>query len=225
MQTVQMELAQLHKTEINVRNHSAKQLKEYVRSVEMFGQIRPLVVTEDGEILCGNGLYDAMTSAGFQTADCYVLKGLSDKQKKKLILADNKIYELGSTDFQAFDTLVKGLEGDIDVPGYDESMLKMLNQAAAAIEDYNPPKVYRQREDEPIQKENLPFEEDGEEEEYEDYEAVDGVETDDEANHLMQFDDVAIEATEAEYIRFREVYGAYVRAHGDDSGFVSYILG
>ena len=37
-------LSELRKPEKNVRLHTAKQLEEYVRSLEMFGQIRPLVM-------------------------------------------------------------------------------------------------------------------------------------------------------------------------------------
>lgn len=60
MKVVQKKLSELRKTEKNIRRHSPKQISEYVRSVKMFGQIRPLVIDEDGVILAGNGLYDAL---------------------------------------------------------------------------------------------------------------------------------------------------------------------
>lgn len=50
-------LSELHKPAHNIRRHSEKQLTEYIRSIEMFGQVKPLVVAEDGEIIAGNGLY------------------------------------------------------------------------------------------------------------------------------------------------------------------------
>ena len=50
-------LPELHKPAHNIRRHSEKQLTEYIRSIEMFGQVKPLVVAEDGEIIAGNGLY------------------------------------------------------------------------------------------------------------------------------------------------------------------------
>ena len=53
-------LAELHKPAHNIRRHSDKQITEYIRSIEMFGQVKPLVVAEDGEIIAGNGLYEAM---------------------------------------------------------------------------------------------------------------------------------------------------------------------
>ena len=44
-------LSELRRPERNVRMHTDKQLKEFRRSIEMFGQIRPIVVDEDGVIL------------------------------------------------------------------------------------------------------------------------------------------------------------------------------
>ena len=37
-------LADLRKPAHNIRRHSDKQITEYIRSIEMFGQIKPLVV-------------------------------------------------------------------------------------------------------------------------------------------------------------------------------------
>ena len=57
-------LADLHKPAHNIRRHSDKQITEYIRSVEMFGQIKPLVVDEHGEIIAGNGLFEALSRMG-----------------------------------------------------------------------------------------------------------------------------------------------------------------
>lgn len=115
-------LSELHKPAHNIRRHSEKQLTEYIRSIEMFGQVKPLVVAEDGEIIAGNGLYEALLRMGRETCDCYVMVGLTDVQKKKLMMADNKVYELGFTDVDAIEELVKELDGDVDVPGWDAAL-------------------------------------------------------------------------------------------------------
>lgn len=57
-------LADLRKPAHNIRRHSDKQITEYIRSIEMFGQIKPLVVDEHGEIIAGNGLFEALTRMG-----------------------------------------------------------------------------------------------------------------------------------------------------------------
>mgnify|MGYP001401505583 CR=1 FL=1 len=133
-------LADLRKPAHNIRRHSDKQITEYIRSIEMFGQIKPLVVDEHGEIIAGNGLFEALTRMGRETCDCYVVTGLTDVQKKKLMMADNKVYELGFTDTDAIEQLVKELDGDTDVPGWDADLLKMLDstieEADEIVNDY-----------------------------------------------------------------------------------------
>lgn len=126
MKIIKKKLSELHKTEKNIRKHSQKQIEEYVRSLQMFGQIRPLVVTEDGEILAGNGMYEALVSMGADSCDVYVMEGLTDTQKKKLMLADNKIYDLGLNDSGMFQQIIRELDGDFDVPGWDADLLKIL---------------------------------------------------------------------------------------------------
>ena len=101
----------------------------------MFGQIRPLVIDEDGVVLAGNGLLTALQEMKRETADCYVMKNLTAKDKKKLMLADNKIFELGVNDTNTFDELLRELDGDIDIPGYDEELLKVLTANAKEADE------------------------------------------------------------------------------------------
>lgn len=160
MKVVQKKLADLHVMEKNIRRHTEKQLKEYVRSIQMFGQFKPLVVDEDGQILAGNGLYYALQSMGAEKCDCYVMEGLTEAQKKKLMLADNRVYELGFTDTAIFDEIVQELGGDLDVPGWDADLLEMLNasvrDATEMVESYG---VYESGEVENVSSKERPAEE------------------------------------------------------------------
>ena len=94
MQVVKMPLDRLKEMDKNVRVHTKIQIKEYVRSLKMFGQTKPIVIDENGNIIIGNGLYQALLEMGKTEADCIVMNGISEKQKKKLMLADNRVYEL-----------------------------------------------------------------------------------------------------------------------------------
>ena len=151
MKVISKPLSELHMMEKNIRRHPEKQIKEYVRSLEMFGQMKPIVIDEAGMILAGNGLFEALRSMGAETCQCYVMKGLSSAQKKKVMLADNRVYELGITDTAIFDEIIKELEGDIDVPGWDADLLEMLNASIAdannIVENYG---VYDQSEVEQV---------------------------------------------------------------------------
>ena len=126
MKTIRMNIADLRHPEKNVRNHSQKQIKEMKRSLEKFGQFRPIVVDETNTILCGNGLVTAMREMGHTEADVLKYDHLSDKDKKKLMIADNQIASLGTDNFSVIEEFIKSLDGDLDVPGYDEEMLRTL---------------------------------------------------------------------------------------------------
>lgn len=121
-----MKLADLVKTEKNVRIHTANQLKEFERSVSMFGQIRPIVIDENNVILAGNGLYDTLVAMGRETADVYQYKDLTENQKKKLMIADNKIFSLGIENLDTLNQFLEELDGDLDIPGFDEDILKQM---------------------------------------------------------------------------------------------------
>lgn len=135
MKVTVKKLADLHPPKKNVRMHTDRQLKEFKRSIEQFGQIRPIIVDEEGTIMAGNGLYEALVAMGRTEADCYVMKDMSENEKKKLMLADNKIYTLGVDDLQAFDEILQELGEDIDIPGYDEELLKMLTANQAEVDE------------------------------------------------------------------------------------------
>lgn len=140
MKVIRVKVADLKPSELNVRMHPDRQIQEYVRSLNMFGQIRPIVIDDENNIIAGNGLYMALVKNGTQEADCYRVSGLSKKQKEKLMLADNKIYELGVMDNSAFDKILQDLEGDLDVPGWDEELLQTLtanvNEISEEINSY-----------------------------------------------------------------------------------------
>lgn len=135
MKVTVKKLADLHQPQKNVRLHTNRQINEFKRSVEMFGQIRPMVVDETGQILAGNGLYETLLAMGRTEADCYVMTGLSENEKKKLMLTDNKIYSLGVDDMQAFDEILKELGEDIDIPGFDDDLLKTLTANQDEIDE------------------------------------------------------------------------------------------
>lgn len=126
MEIITMKLADLVKPEKNVRIHTEQQLREFQRSVKMFGQIRPIVVDENNVILAGNGLYDTLIAMGKETADVYKYDNLTENQKKKLMIADNKIFSLGIENLDTLNSFLEDLQGDLDIPGFDEDILKQM---------------------------------------------------------------------------------------------------
>lgn len=135
MEIIKMKLADLVKPGKNVRIHTEQQIKEFRRSVEMFGQIRPVVVDENNVILAGNGLYDTLLAMGKDTVDVYRYDNLTENQKKKLMIADNKIFNLGIDNLDTLNSFLEELQGDLDIPGFDEEILKQMVSEAEEVTD------------------------------------------------------------------------------------------
>lgn len=133
MEIITMKLVDLVKPEKNVRIHTEQQLKEFQRSVKMFGQIRPIVVDESNVILAGNGLYETLIAMGKETADVYKYDNLTENQKKKLMIADNKIFSLGIENLDTLNSFLEDLQGDLDIPGFDEDILKQMVSEAEDV--------------------------------------------------------------------------------------------
>ena len=134
MTTEKLEVSKLVDNPINTRIHTDKQIREFVKSIEMFGVVRPIVVDENNMILIGHGLKKALEQMGIETADILRVTGLTENEKKKLLLSDNKIFDLGVNDFDAIDALIRDLQ-DFEIPGYDPENLEMLYGASSLAEN------------------------------------------------------------------------------------------
>lgn len=133
MEIKRMKLADLVIPEKNIRIHTDQQLREFERSVRMFGQIRPIVIDENRVILAGNGLYATLLRMGEAEADVYQYFDLTENQKKKLMIADNKIFALGIENLNTLNEFLEDLHDDLDIPGYDSEILKQMVSEAEDI--------------------------------------------------------------------------------------------
>lgn len=140
MKQLTLKLSELVRPERNIRIHTEKQLEEFERSVRMFGQIRPIVVDEKNTILAGNGLYETLLRMGEEQALVYKYEDLTESQKKKLMIADNKIFSLGIENLDTLNEFLEELNGDLDIPGFDEEILKQMvadaDEVAEKISEY-----------------------------------------------------------------------------------------
>lgn len=84
-------------------------------SIKQCGYISPIVVDEDNVILCGHTRLKALKQLGKTEAEIMKVEGLTEEQKKKYRLLDNKTNEFADWDF---DLLAGELE-DIDFDGFD----------------------------------------------------------------------------------------------------------
>ena len=135
MKVESIDITKLKPLEKNVRNHAPTQIQELVRSYQQFGQTRPLVVDEDNNILIGNGFYEAVKSTGASKIEIYRIAGLSEIEKKKLILSDNRTFSIGLDDFNGIEEYINEIcaSGDFDIAGYDESTLENMTRTLEEV--------------------------------------------------------------------------------------------
>ena len=135
MKLEKIQLSKLVPLERNVRKHNDKQVDEFVRSLNDNGQTRPFVIDENNNILIGNGMYAAMLKRGDTEAYALRKTGLTEKQKKKLVLSDNKIFSLGTDNYEVIQEYINEIveEGDYDIAGYDEDIVREMTRTADEI--------------------------------------------------------------------------------------------
>jgi hypothetical protein len=119
--------------ERNTRIHPEKQIKEIRRCLNKWGQYKNAVIDENYLVLAGNGLVEAMRQEGFDSVETVMLCGLSGKEKDKLMLADNKTGALGVDNLNNIELIIRNLDGDFDIPGFDDEVLASINAASEEI--------------------------------------------------------------------------------------------
>ena len=109
----------------NPNNHPQEQVKAIAKSIETYGQYYPIVVDEKMNILCGHGKKLALEMRGDTTGEVVILTGLTEKQKKKLVIEDNKIQSMSYVNFSAVEKIIKEI-GDTDIIGFSSDYLEAI---------------------------------------------------------------------------------------------------
>src|SRR5260370_6085283 len=90
-QITEMQVAKLRPSKRNARTHSKKQIEQIANSIRRFGWTYPILVDEQGNILCGVGRWLAAQKLGLAKVPVIVLSDLDDTEKRTLAVSDNKI--------------------------------------------------------------------------------------------------------------------------------------
>ena len=81
----------------NARKHSAESIAAIAKSLEKFGQQKPIVLDQNMVCVAGNGTFQAAKRLGWVEIQCVVSK-LTDRQRKAYAIADNKTAEMSAWD-------------------------------------------------------------------------------------------------------------------------------
>ena len=114
MEYVKRRLSEIKPYENNPRiNDDA--VDDVVESIRQCSYIAPIVIDENGVILAGHTRYRALRKLGYSECEVIVVFGLTEEQKKKYRLYDNKTAEFASWDQKKLSEELS----DIDFCGYD----------------------------------------------------------------------------------------------------------
>ena len=121
-------LSELKENEANPMMHPDQQVKALAKSIDKYGQYYPIITDENLVILCGHGKKKALEYLGRDKADIIVMSGLSERDKKKLLIEDNKIQSLGFARYDMIENIIKEL-GEVDIIGFNEDyLLTIINE-------------------------------------------------------------------------------------------------
>lgn len=87
---IMLPVATLQPYERNARQHPESQIADIVKSMQRFGFTNPCVVDESDMILAGHGRVIAAQRCGIEQAPCRKITGLSEDEKRALVIWDNK---------------------------------------------------------------------------------------------------------------------------------------
>jgi DNA modification methylase len=105
----------------NSRKHSEVQVQQIVNSISEFGFTNPILIDEKNTIIAGHCRLLAVKKIGMETVPCIVLSGLSETQKRALVIADNKLALNAEWDIDILLSEIKSLQDesfDIELTGF-----------------------------------------------------------------------------------------------------------
>lgn len=91
-----------------------------VRSIQEFGFKVPIVLDKNGVIVAGHTRYKAANKLDLETVPCVVADDLTDEQIKAFRLADNKVSEFATWDFELLADELDGLDLDMSEFGFEK---------------------------------------------------------------------------------------------------------
>jgi ParB-like nuclease domain len=117
-------VAGLKANDRNARTHDDKQIAHIVASIKEFGFTNPILIDEKGVLIAGHARLSAARHLRLLKVPTVTVSGLSEAQKRALMIADNRLAENAGWDVQILGEDLKFLseieiEFDISITGFD----------------------------------------------------------------------------------------------------------
>lgn len=113
------------------KSHTPAKIKSMAASIEAFGFVVPALIDENDKVLAGNAAVKAGLQLGMKLVPCVIVSGLSDTQKRGLILAHNRLAEIAEWDQDILREEITSLrehdlEFDLEVIGFTGAELDAI---------------------------------------------------------------------------------------------------
>jgi ParB-like chromosome segregation protein Spo0J len=112
----------------NPRRHPESQIARLMKSIRRFWT-NPILIDELGTILAGHGRWEAARRLGMAEVPTVTVSGLSDSDKRAVVIADNRLPEQAVWDFDLlrghFQDLIK-LDFDVELTGFSTGEVDLL---------------------------------------------------------------------------------------------------
>lgn len=127
MQTKMLYLREIIPHENNPRKNDGA-VDAVAESIRQCGYIAPVIVDENNVVLAGHTRIKALQKLGYDKIPVIEAKGLTDEQKRKYRLLDNKTAELAEWDFALLEEELEGLDfGELDIFGSTEESINYID--------------------------------------------------------------------------------------------------
>ena len=125
----------------NARTHTDAQVAEIAGSIRAFGFTNPILAGTDGDVIAGHGRLAAARRLGLAEVPVIALPGLSELQRRQLVLADNRIALNAGWDLEMLQLELKDLSAlgaDLQMLGFSgPELARALQPGSAGLTDEN----------------------------------------------------------------------------------------
>ena len=99
----------------NARVHPEGQIQSLASAIERFGFTQPIIVNDKLTILAGHARFEAARRIGLDQIPCRVVSGITAAEQKAYVIADNKISEESTWDYDILLDEISSIHGlDLD---------------------------------------------------------------------------------------------------------------
>ena len=122
----------------NARTHSDAQVAQIAASIRQFGWTNPILGDKENGIIAGHGRLLAARKLGMATVPVIELRGLTDAQRRALIIADNKLGLNAGWDTELLALELADLAElgfDVSLTGFDELEIAALSKGTSGLTD------------------------------------------------------------------------------------------